>query len=75
MGSIEAPKARQTCQGVLQEGTAGVRSVIDAKRLILQVIPCGLKWQKRSRSSFEYTSYDQAVAYQFTGIERQRSSV
>jgi len=52
MGSIEAPKARQTCQGALQEGTAGVRSVIGAKRLILQVIPCGLRWQNRSRSSF-----------------------
>ncbi len=76
MGSIEAPKARQTCHGALQEGTAGVRSLIDAKRLILQVIPYTLKWQTSSRSSFETSSHTTvAEAYQFTGIERQRSSV
>jgi len=53
MGSIEALKAPQTCQGALQEETAGVRSVIGAKRLILRVIPCELKLADRSRSSFE----------------------
>ncbi|CCD87829.1 conserved protein of unknown function [Bradyrhizobium sp. ORS 285] len=76
MGSIEAPKARSTCHGALQERALGVRSLIGANRLILHVIPAGLKWQNRSRSSFETCSHTTAAeAYQFTGIERQRSSV
>ena len=71
MESMEAPKARQTCQGALQEETAGVRSVIDAKRLILLMIPCELKVADRSRSSFEFISSDRGRS---VSVYRNRAS-
>lgn len=57
MASKAASKARSKCHGARQEGTFDVRSLIGAKRLILQVIPCELKWQNRSRLSFETSSH------------------